>query len=55
VHWAFAQHGWPEPPQVPQLPLVQVPPMFGQAVPDAVQRSFTQQPPLAHVLAAQHG
>jgi hypothetical protein len=39
---------------VPQLPLAQVPPMFGHAVPDGVQWSFTQQPPLAQVPSAQH-
>jgi hypothetical protein len=55
VHCSFWQHGCPAPPHVPQLPFAQLPPMFGHAVPDGVQWSFTQQPPLAHVPSAQHG
>jgi hypothetical protein len=47
------QHAWPAPPQVPQLPVAQTPPMFGHAEPTEVQKSLTQQPPAAHVLARQ--
>jgi hypothetical protein len=49
------QQVWPTAPHAPQLPLEQVPPTFGQAVPDAVQMRSTQQPPLEHALPAQHG
>jgi hypothetical protein len=49
------QHIWPTAPHVPQLPLLQVPPTFGQVEPDAVQTRSTQQPLLLHELPAQHG
>lgn len=39
---------------MPQLPLVQVPPMAGHAAPPAVHTELTQQPPPAHAFPAQH-
>jgi hypothetical protein len=47
-----AQHPWPAPPQVPQLPFMQTPPTVGQVDPAPVQTSFTQQP-VPQPLAAQ--
>jgi hypothetical protein len=51
------QHGWPKPPHVAQLPLLQVPSVPGQAVPEPMQRrvSWLQQPPPLHVVPSQHG
>ncbi|HNK43281.1 MAG TPA: hypothetical protein PKL17_00760 [Pseudomonadota bacterium] len=40
------QQGWPAPPQVPQLPFVQVPVRFGQVEPADEQTLLTQQPTL---------
>ena len=55
VHEPPAQHVWLTPPQLPQLPLVQVPPIIGQVDAAAVQALFTQQPPPPHAFPAQHG
>jgi hypothetical protein len=51
-----AQHGCPGPPQLPQLPAVQVM-LIGAAHidPAAVHRFATQQPPEVHVVFSQHG
>jgi len=54
VHTLFAQHACPWAPQLPQLPLEHVPVKTGHVWLLATQTSFTQQPPLAHVVAAQH-
>jgi hypothetical protein len=49
-----AQQGCVNPPQVPQLPLLQVPPIPGHGLGDGpVQRSLTQQPPLSQPLPTQ--
>lgn len=53
MHTLPAQHGCPEAPQLPQLPLEQVPVKMGHAWPPETQVLFTQQPPLLHVVAAQ--
>ncbi len=53
VHSGPAQQGWPAPPQVPQEELAQVPPTFGQALPEPVQVLFTQQPDAEQALPAQ--
>jgi len=50
----FVQHACPWPPQLPQLPLEQLPVKTGHVWPLTIQVLFTQQPPLAHVVAAQH-
>jgi hypothetical protein len=53
VQVLLAQHACDNPPQVPQLPLVQVPVMSGQVLPEATQLPATQQPPLPQTLPAQ--
>jgi hypothetical protein len=55
VQVLLAQQVWPAPPQLPQLPLVQLPPTLGQVAPALVQVLFTQQPPAPQVLLEQHG
>jgi hypothetical protein len=55
VHSPFTQQAWLLPPQLPQLPLAQVPPRTGQVVPALVHWPPTQHPPLAQALSAQHG
>lgn len=51
----LAQHAWPSPPQVPQLPLAQVPPNAGQVAAATMQAVFTQHPPLPQLEATQQG
>ena len=57
MHVLFAQHACPWPPQLPQLPLEQVPVKTGHVWPPATQVAppplFTQQPPFPHVVAEQ--
>lgn len=55
VHAPFMQHGCPEPPHVPQLPAVQVPPTLGHVFPAPVQVFMSQHPPLSQAPFAQHG
>jgi hypothetical protein len=51
-----AQHGWPMPPQVPQLPFVHAMPIgAGHIEPVPVQTLATQQPPEAQVVFWQQG
>jgi hypothetical protein len=45
VHVSLAQHGWPGPPHVPQLPDEHEPVSIGHMLPLSTQTSFTQQPP----------
>jgi hypothetical protein len=40
-----AQHIWPAPPHIPQLPPLHVPPMLGHIEPAAEHVPLTQQPP----------
>jgi hypothetical protein len=47
------QQGCPLPPQLPQLPDLQSPPMSGHVEPEATQKSSAQHPPPLHVPAAQ--
>jgi hypothetical protein len=49
----LVQHGCAAPPQLPQLPLEQLPPTVGQVLPEPVQMSLTQQPLEVQLLPAQ--
>jgi hypothetical protein len=48
------QQAWPTAPQLPQLPLAQVPPTEGHALDEPVQLWLMQQPPPLHALPLQH-
>jgi hypothetical protein len=48
VHVEPVQQDSPAPPQPPQEPFAQVPVSVPQALPEAMQRPETQQPPPAH-------
>lgn len=53
---APVQHGKPGPPQVPQVPALQVPPPAPtQVLPTAMQIPDTQQPPALQLLPSQQG
>jgi hypothetical protein len=54
VHWLEEQHGWPRPPQLPQLPDAQAEP-FAQVVPCEMQAPLLQQPPARQPLPMQQG
>jgi hypothetical protein len=54
VHVA-PQQACPNPPQLEHAPLVHAPNVPPHAAPAPTQAPFTQQPPLAHALPAQHG
>lgn len=53
VHVDPEQQGWPRPPHVPQVPLLQVPAMIPQPAPEATHTLATQQPPCAHTFPGQ--
>jgi hypothetical protein len=55
VHAPPGQQLCETPPQVPQLPAAQAPPMLGHVVASGMHALFTQQPPPVHALPAQHG
>jgi hypothetical protein len=55
VQRSLAQHICDEAPQVPQLPLVHMPPTCGQVLPLPTHRSLTQQPLEPHAPPTQQG